>query len=384
MSEQQTEYIITLHRKEDLDDFYSDMETPGGNLYIPDRTVNVHSRRKISRNTHYFLTAEEAGKIKEDPRVWDVQPADLIRNSIKPNGYKLENNNFDRSTGAGADNVNWGLYRHNIDNNIADWGGSIDSIVRDLTITSSGKNVDVVIFDGHIDTAHPEFAVNADGTGGSRVNQINWFTYNSELGLGADGNYVYTPYTNGDTILTKDNNHGCHVAGTAVGNTQGWARNASIYNINIYPSNPNGNIFTDVWDYVRYWHNNKPVNPVTGRRNPTVTNHSYGSDLTYNDGDFGPVTRVIYRGVDFDPGRSLTVQELQDRGFNTTDTSPTVPFYFTNTVADIQDAIVDGIIVVAAAGNENWRVVNSSDQDWNNSFYATLKYLMNKVLLLKY
>jgi len=35
------EYIITLHSHDALDQFYDDMETPGGSLYIPDRAVPV-------------------------------------------------------------------------------------------------------------------------------------------------------------------------------------------------------------------------------------------------------------------------------------------------------------------------------------------------------
>ena len=53
------EYVVTLRNKEDLDDFYNDMETPGGDLYIPDRAVDLQLRRPISRNTHYMLTPEE-------------------------------------------------------------------------------------------------------------------------------------------------------------------------------------------------------------------------------------------------------------------------------------------------------------------------------------
>ena len=41
------------------------------------------------------------------------------------------------------------------------------------------KDVDAVIVDGHVNPDHPEFAVNVDGTGGSRVNQFNWFQYKS-------------------------------------------------------------------------------------------------------------------------------------------------------------------------------------------------------------
>ena len=57
------EYVVTLRNKEDLDDFYNDMETPGGDLYIPDRAVDLQLRRSISRNTHYMLTPEEVSEL---------------------------------------------------------------------------------------------------------------------------------------------------------------------------------------------------------------------------------------------------------------------------------------------------------------------------------
>ena len=42
------EYIVTLHKHEDLDEFYNDIETPGGSLYIPDREVETIERRRNS------------------------------------------------------------------------------------------------------------------------------------------------------------------------------------------------------------------------------------------------------------------------------------------------------------------------------------------------
>ena len=53
-------YMVTLKDSADLDDFYTDMETPGGDLYIPDREVGVHNKREISRTTEYWLTEEES------------------------------------------------------------------------------------------------------------------------------------------------------------------------------------------------------------------------------------------------------------------------------------------------------------------------------------
>jgi hypothetical protein len=70
---QEREYVVTLYKHEDLDSFYDDIETPGGNIFIPDRAVPVKNRRPVSRNTHYRLTNEEAAQIRQDPRVKAVE-----------------------------------------------------------------------------------------------------------------------------------------------------------------------------------------------------------------------------------------------------------------------------------------------------------------------
>jgi hypothetical protein len=362
------EWIITLHNKNDLESFYEDMETPGGQLYIPGRAVQCSDKRPISRNTHYMLEDDEVDLIRQDPRVWDLDLKELVDLTTKP-AYKITNGDFAKDFNLDSGDTNWGLLRHVEELNRSNWGDPGTSLVVDnVEITSSGKNVDVVIVDGHIDPAHPEFAVNPDGTGGSRVVQENWFSH------GGSGTYVYDrsgSYIN--AADRNDNNHGCHCGGTVAGNTQGWARDANVYNISPYGTNPNGTV--NIWDYMREWHNTKPVNPVTGRKNPTISNHSYGSSIevgysgSYNT---GLVTRVNFRGVDFNPGRDLTAAELQARGFYAQSTSGfSIPNYFTSRFADIQDAIDDGIIVVCSAGNDAWKTVKSTDQDYNNSYYMT-------------
>ena len=373
------EWIVTLHRKEDLEDFYYDMENEGGGITIPHRRVELKNRRKISRNTHYMLTDEDAALVKADPRVWDVELAELVALTTKPQGYTITNGEFDKSWTDDASDINWGLLRHNEETNRNNWGGDGTSLVTtNLTMTASGKNVDVVIVDGHIDPAHPEFAVNPDGTGGSRVVQYNWFQHTNEVNGGSNGTYTYTPYVDsGNANRTNDNNHGCHCAGTVAGNTQGWARDANIYNISPYSTNPNSLSSGDMWDYIRAWHNSKEINEETGRKNPTITNNSYGSTIKTNassatDGyNSGYVTRVNYRGTDYNPGRDLTVAELQARGFYAPSKSMTIPYYFTSRQADIQDAIDDGIIVVASAGNAYWKITDSTDQDYDNTYRMT-------------
>lgn len=366
------EWIITLHNKEDEPSFYEDMETPGGNLYIPDRKVPCTARRTLSRNTHYMLYDDEAMEIEKDPRVWGVTPRIQLEESYKP-AYKIENGEFDKRWQNDVSDINWGLLRHSEATNRTNWGDTGTGLVTDdLTVTASGKNVDVVIVDGHIDPSHPEFAVMSDGSGGSRVIQYNW--YQNDIGQGT-GTYTYTPYVDdnltdsdgdGYSDLTEDNNHGCHCAGTVAGNTQGWARDANIYNMSPYATNPNSGFASFLWDYMRAWHNAKPINSDTGRRNPTVSNHSYGSALTFVSGS----NRITYRGTEFNPGRQLTVQELNDRGVNTNNANEfSFPYWSTAIQADVQDAIDDGIIVVVAAGNDAWKMVDSADQDYNNRIH---------------
>ena len=376
------EWIVTLHKKEDLESFYEDMETPGGNLFIPNRAVEVANKRPISRNTHYMLTDDEVALLKSDDRVWDVELAELIELLTRPAGWNVSSAKFSKDWFADATDINWGLLRHSETSNRSNWGSNgTTNITSDLTVTASGKNVDVVIVDGHLDPAHPEFAVNPDGSGGTRVQQFNWFSLTNAVTGGSNGTYAYPPYIDtNDPNRTADNNHGTHCAGTVAGNTQGWARDANIYNISPYSTNPNALSSTVMWDYIREWHNTKAINPITGRRNPTITNNSYGSSITTGQNGFSYITRINYRGVDFNPGRNLTQAELQARGCYAplANLEMSIPYYFTARQADQQDAINDGIIIVASAGNDSWKTVAVGDQDYNNTFelvYSGSNYL---------
>ena len=385
------EYVVTLRNKEDLDDFYNDMETPGGDLYIPDRAVDLQLRRQISRNTHYMLTPEEVIELKNDPRVLDVESANRIRSSQDAYAGFEEGGTFDRQNYLPVSgDKNWGLYRHVIGANAlsGEWGSDgTDAItVADYKITASGKNVDVLIVDSVINTTamnHPEFAVNADGTGFTRFKMFNWFSLNSVLGYGVNGTYDYSD--DGET-------HGIHVAGTAAGNTQGWARDANIYNIQPFGQNHgSGNVDGELdtlryWDYIRQWHNNKTINSETGRRNPTVSNHSYYSFHGRTSGTYFKVEDDLttdsvtgvgvfnYRGSIYDKwgdaGSDLSDAELRARGIIIDGNGDfKIPFWSTAMQADVDDAADDGIIFVTAAANNSHKITKSGDQDYNNRIY---------------
>lgn len=345
------EYIVTLHRKEDLDDFYDDMETPGGNLHIPDRKVECQHRREISRNTHYMLTEEEAEQIRQDHRVLCVElTPDQMGIEIAPMSYTQSSSNWDKSFFLSNSMLNWGLLRCWEGSQRANWGSNgTGSVTGTVSVSTTGANVDVVIVDGHIDPNHPEY--------GGRVIQRNWFASQS-------GTYTYTPYVDGGNAdRTDDNNHGAHVAGTVAGETQGWARGANIYNINPYGTNVNGNIAFSLFDYVREFHNTKSVNPQTGRKNPTIVNNSWGFRVRFNLAD---VSSVNWRG-NVVSGPFTESQLIQNYGIDSFNSVVTIPVRVSAIDADIQDAINDGIIVVGSAGNDYMKIDVSGGADYNNT-----------------
>lgn len=354
------EYIVTVKKGTDLDQFYDEMETTGGSDTIPDREVDCYNRRSISRNTGYVLNSEEVESLKNDPRVLDVLPQKMINDLIKKPLWTQTSTDWDKSGTSASTNKNWGLYRCINGSQISNWGsnGTVDKSAT-ITTTSSGKNVDVVIVDGHLDENHPEFAANPDGTGGTRVIEYNWYQHTSELGLGANGTYVYP---SGSSLLNGDDNHGMHVAGTVAGNTQGWARDANIYSISPYESNPNTLAADYVFDYIRTWHNRKAINSLTGRKNPTILNNSWGIGYAIPR---GASTSVNYRGTNYPNPIDANLLTYGIREFDGSNIF--INAYLTSYIVDIEDAVDDGVIFVGSAGNEYTRMDVEGGIDYNNN-----------------
>ena len=371
---QEREYVVTLHKHEDLGSFYDDMETPGGALFIPDRAIPVSARRPVSRNTHYRLTDEEAALIRNDHRVMAVELSiEELGLKIKPS-WTQSTNFWNKSNSVSASFKNWGLLRSVEGVQRASWGSDgINNASGEINVTASGKYVDVVIVDGHMNPNHPEFAVNADGTGGSRVQQYNWFELNPTVIFDVPGTYAYTPYVDptypdgnldGYSDRTTDNDHGTHVAGTAVGNTQGWARDANIYNISPYSSSPSSTGY--FLDYIKVWHQTKSINPITGVKNPTVTNHSYG---IFFSADITTIVTVRYRGTVYNG--PFTSAQLSGYGIYNSLGVAYVNGRNTALEQDMIDLMAAGVIAVGAAGNQYSKIANPSaslSDDYNNYF----------------
>jgi len=363
------EYIVTAFTMDDADSLIEDMETPDGNLYIPDRQVEITQLRNISRNTHFLLTEEEADILRGDPRVKAVELIPSERD-ISPIAHWTQNSNFEKSATIDSNDKNWGLYRVTSGTPLSNWGtnGTFTQTSQTVTTTSSGKNVDVIVVDAHINPSHPEFKENPDGTGVSRVNQTDWFQYSTYLGYSTTGTYSYSNISS---------NHGTHTAGTVAGNTQGWARSSTIYNMEFNyagGNGPAGDWSLYIFDYIRAFHANKPINPTTGKRNPTIVNNSWG--YSYGSINLSSITSVTYRGVTTSvtgtTANRKTILEANGVPVPAGTYLYRTPARAAGVDADIQDAINEGIIIVASAGNSYWNMATSDLSDYNNNFIASI------------
>ena len=371
-------FAVTLHSYDDQDNFYDEMESTGSRGYAPTRAVECDDRMPLCRSTVYLMTAEEAETLTADPRVAAVELTPEARGAqIRPLGYQYSAY-WDKSGSTTSEMKNWGLLRGTNRTQIPNWGSDgTPNQAAQIVTTSTGKNVDVVVFDGNILPGHPEYAVNADGTGGSRVNQINWWAYNPQVTGQAAGTYNYSA---GDA---GNNGHGMHVAGIMAGNTCGWARDSTIYNLSPYGEQTNGTstpTLTQLVNYIRYWHKNvKPVNPLTGRKNPTVVNMSFGylgNSLVFNSNayTFPIVSEVVYQNVSklypsTTPAGQNAYQKIYNGNWNVQDFlnngvqlyqgyidayGVALVFYTSQDAAAeaaLMDGAAEGIVWCAAAGN---------------------------------
>ena len=145
-------YIVTLYKREDLEQFYSEMELSNFSLVM---------KRPMSRNTHYRMTEEQAEKLRQDPRVWGVEAEDSFhvkRQVINNEPYSI-NGTFWKD-GPVASTINpdlrqWGHLHcagDQIQRRKGAWGdGTYSPIVEfvgdTIEVHNGGRHVDVVIVD---------------------------------------------------------------------------------------------------------------------------------------------------------------------------------------------------------------------------------------------
>ena len=255
--------------------------------------------------------------------------------------------------------------------------GATDEVVNtSVDIHNDGKHVDVVIVDDPM--AYDAAEWKSPSTNNSRFVQYQWFTQLNTIVSSIDDDSQTLPtgtitYRQG---TAEANYHGNHVGSTVAGKYYGWAREANIYNMAITDAYASGQRFSGLYvhDYLRAFHLNKAVNSTTSRRNPTITNHSYGSVYSMQaDGgnfEFADLVSVTWRGTTYNsgnPNSSGWTQSGVETDFGITFGLEYYPAYSAAIAADVQDAIDDGVVFVGAAGNDNLLLAEHNDADWNNS-----------------
>lgn len=277
---------------------------------IPNRRIDcVNEMPFSSKRSVYEISSEEAEILKSHPKI------EWVERSSMHNPLSLEqrkqDEDFDRhittdrfkknivnrrvsgNPGTALTFTQWGLYRHQSrTNNFIGSGATTTN--ADIQYSLTGKHVDIVIMDTGVRWDHPEFLKDnytsvPVGVGTSVVSRVRdilihgpsefGFSWASE-GLTAPGTGVLANYNQSTALNSTTFNgswHGSHVAGTSAGNQFGVAFEANIWSIACIDRSDVG--FSDPadgFDYIRVWHKNKPINPLTGRKNPTIVNASWG------------------------------------------------------------------------------------------------------------
>lgn len=383
---------------------------------IPNRKIDCISELECSsKRSIYNMSVEEAEILRSHPKIeWVVRDSlhnplvleqrkydEIFDPHIRANRFKQTVINRRTSGDPGSTLVGsaltftqWGLSRHsNRTNNF----GTSTTLSEDIQYSLSGKHVDVVIMDTGVRWDHPEFLlpgytsvpVGIATTTVSRVRDIlihgqseygiNW----SSHGLVAPGSGGLANYTIANVLQSSTFNgswHGSHVAGTAAGNQFGAAFEANIWSIACIDRSDVGFADpSDGFDYIRVWHKNKPINPITGKRNPTIVNGSWGFSqfVYYNNITTYPYT-VNWRGTSYASsyveaaGSNLpAVYYIQPDGFGYYEFNSKHATSQSSCDELFDDPLCNGIVCVFAAGNSgnpNGKIDIPGGIDYNNQF----------------
>lgn len=380
----------------------------------------------------FLLTDEESENLKSHPKVeWvELDPTFYQDQYPEPSLYVKRwnkdvkvyrdldtgNNPPVSPTSAELDRTGWQVIRSGITTNGVSWGslsGHIAPILTDVNYSVTGKNVDVVIHDSGVSQYHPEFL---DSNGQSRVRDIvldgpyyidpdyfdnvipavkytkpdgrvgiattaarDWWINSGRrsVGFSTIGTIsINTGYTaeralgnnlNGTNSMTSG--HGTACASLVAGKNFGLAFEANIWNMSGI-GNPTlmGTSIQQNYDCIKLFHLYKPINSITGVKNPTVINGSWGyqagfyssSTVTYkfrgSTGTFVGNAAVTNQVTAMKTG----LRNQLGGGYESWSTSSRSSS--TDTAGN--EMMETGVIYVAAAGNNNQRLgIGSTDPD---------------------
>lgn len=351
-------YFVVVSNPADKEQLCNELKSHDGTDHVPSRPVDADDELPWSdHNSIFLLTTEEAENLKNDPRVLDVHrdPSDL---GIFPKIRGYRSGNYERTNNAPLSNSkNWGLIRSLNSTNIY---GTSTVTNQWYTYNLDGTGVDVIIMDTGVVPYHPEFAVNADGSGGTRVVDYDWTQHGIITSVPTGG------------FLGDCDGHGSNVASIVAGNTCGWASGARIYSLRIVPGT--GGIEYDIvdgrqlglvnefqaWGTIRAFHNSKPVDPITGYKRPTIVNCSYGYFTEYEPVLSSITHRGVTRATNTTSGLYGTI------GANVSVYGGSHGIRYSAFDTEVTSTVNAGVIIVGSAGNDTHKIDVSTGTDYNN------------------
>jgi len=356
-------YIVTLANVDVVEDFLNtirtDNTTDTDNL-IPTRAVSISNPMELSlKSTEFFLTQEEASLLRSHKDVKAVEVFTFNTYDI----FAEQRDIFWRNGTSVLDGyfTNWGLFSTSRKDPLAYIEGETDIFdplrVYDISTgvkypyALDGTGVDVVIQDNGVMTGHPEWE---DADGNTRLMEIDWYAETGSSGAMSSSHYGDVGY------------HGTHVASIAAGKRHGYAKNARIYSIRFDSAGGIGTI--DCFNLIRLWHEQKPIDPNTGYKRPTIVNASWGYGW-YVPGyiDSNSLTDVVFRGT------STGTTSLNGSNYRSLGFGPSVRHEASNIAVNeaCQDMIDAGVVFVNAGGNSGYKHDLPGGIDYDNHYTSS-------------
>lgn len=447
-------YQICCHTEEDWD-YVHEVLTRDGTLEdnIPSRGIELVDYKAHSKTrSTYLMTEEEAEELQKNPRIKFVNVDYASYEEYKPPKDELHTAIFRYSTNVKcyrnfsnpdilptdfneSDTNRSGYQLLRMTQKLDPWYGANSQAVLSnrISMTGTGKDIDVIVGDEGCWFGHVEFQTNS-GAGPSTLiggNPLSTTGTCMLLDMVLEGPYYLDPaYFNADPLarltqrwdgttvpvesvarnwwsnsaarsnsfssigtvtinatytrincngnndnLSNEGDHGTCCAALTYGRTQGWAINANKWFIDVYGSYGIG--IEQYFDMMKIFHLNKPINPRYGTRNPTISSNSWGYRATL------PISSGAYYfrqgtsgtgGVTFtgNPITTLNPKFLAYLG-TTGDGNRFKGEMLDNSYTEAgNEMIQSGVIFVAAAGNSNQQQVGSDQPDYNNYWASAL------------